>query len=203
MRRLPLLLLAAALPLAACDGKLVTYTVSIPFRADIHIDESGLFSKTGTFNPQDLDLGDKIPDGADIKRVEITGIGADITIDDATTASSLQFAAVAEEGGEPATRVTLDHNLNLAVAKTFLWLTPDATKQAKLDKLKAKVNAFLKQAGNLNDVRLGVAGAVVGGRLVSDITVQAKLTVTYEVCENIGSELLASEFSECVAGPLD
>lgn len=200
------LLLIATIPIfAACDGKYVTYTASFNVDETVQIRHTGGFAEHKIVSAQTFaDIIDDIPANAEVQKVTITSLGADLNILSSTTASAVTLSFVASDYDGEIESLSVDQSVNIAAAQLALVFLADSKKQAKINRIKDRINAILASRNEANSsVTLGLAGSVEGGRLDADARVTMKVTVTYRVCENIGGELLATDASECSAGPLD
>ena len=205
MRASSVVTFALLLPcLAGCDGKYVTYTATFDVDQVVAIRHTGAFSEVKGVDVQTFaEILDDIPPNAEIEKATITALGVDLDILSTTTASSVDLALVASDDGQPVEALSLTQSVNIAAAKLALFLLADSKKQQKINNIKNRINQMLVTRDPWDSLVLGLNGTVHGGRLDADARVIMKATVTYKVCENIGSELFASEASECVSGPLD
>ena len=192
--------------LAACDGRYVTYTANFNVDETIQIREEGAYSVGKLVSHQTFaDIIDDIPDNAEIERVTITALAADLTILPSTNATSVDIAFSATDDGVDLESLSFSKNVNIAAAQVFLGLAfvADDKVRSKIEGIRNRINQMLAVREPIDGLILGLNGTVNGGRLDADANVKMKVSVTYRVCENIGGELMASEMSECVAGPLD
>lgn len=168
--------------MGACDGKLVPATTEFERTFEFSFDSDESTSDSGALTASEI-LGElDIPDGANVTFVDIQRVRLSLAPgagNDATSAT-LQFSYQAQDFSE-----ALDIMVSSVEDEPVDALVANALRAVEDD-----VIAIIRNApGAPFEVRMDadVSSVLAGGsRLVLDATLDVKITVSFEICEEIG-----------------
>ncbi|GEM_PF-2826317 len=192
-KKILFLSLSGVILMGGCEKRLVEFPLPINRTDTFQLDEAdGNFDETVMLTTNDIKNAIKVHEDAEITFVRIEALAVKVTVKTGNEAESINVTGEIVENGGPTIMfenfiISLAENSEIQPA--FVGINPLALQG--ISRLKAKLEGFIFGLDYQSfDIRVRGSSSPVGQRVVVDLQLRIKASLTYERCVDVATSFI-------------